>query len=68
MHRQEIQLLHEEKEGLPPWMVDVLCDLQRAADQRGLRRFSRDIRQLRTLYPTAPCDCDMPTGGAPLLC
>ena len=53
------------QENLPGWMSDVLCDLQRAAEDRGLDTFSSHIRQLRSQYVVAPCDCD---AGSHLIC
>lgn len=49
-------------EQLPMWMADVLCDLQRAADDRGLDVFASHIRQLRARHGGRSCECDRPTG------
>jgi hypothetical protein len=43
-------------------MADVLCDLQRAADDRGLDAFSSHIRQLRARHGGPSCECDRPGG------
>ena len=50
MRHAEIEMGHVEEE-LPGWMADVLCDLQRAADDRELDGFACRIRQLRAHYP-----------------
>ena len=42
----------DRPEGPPAWMSDVLLDLQKVADKRGMVRLSDELQRMRSRFPS----------------